>query len=183
MNTILLFFRPWGVLVGTLLVAVSTSAAETANLDEHLEALRPFLAKTWRGQFKDSKRDQPMFDIARWERALNGKAVRVLHSIDDGRYGGESIIHWDSEKNQISYHYFTTAGFYTTGTMTCVDGKITAVEKVTGNSNGITEVRSTYELRRDGTVLNKSEYIKNGQAAGHREVIYREDASAEVKFK
>lgn len=183
MNTIVLSFRRLGVLLGALLVAVSTSAAETASLDEHLEALRPFLAKTWRGQFKDTKRDAPMFDIARWERALNGKAVRVLHSIDDGRYGGESIIHWDSEKNQVSYHYFTTAGFYTTGAMIYVDGKITAVEKVTGNTNGITEVRSTYELRPDGTVLNKSEYIKDGQPAGHREVLYKEDPSAEVKFK
>jgi hypothetical protein len=183
MITIGLSLRARCALLGALLVAVSSSAAETGRLDEHLEPFRPFLGKTWRGQFKDSKQDQPVIDVTRWERALNGKAIRVLHSINDGLYGGESIIRWDGEKNQISYYYFSTAGFYTTGTMTCVDGKITAVEKVNGNANGITEVRSTYELRRNGTVLNKSEYLKNGESAGNREVLYKEDAAVEVKFK
>ena len=183
MNTILLSLHPLHAVIGALLVAASSSAAESGKLDEHLEPFRPFLGKTWRGQFKDSKPDKPTIDIARWERALNGTAVRVLHSINNGSYGGESIIRWDSEKKQISYHYFSTAGFLTTGTMTFVDGTMTAVEKVIGNANGVTEVRSTYELRADGALLNKSEYFKNGERTGSREVLYKEDAKAEAKFK
>jgi hypothetical protein len=52
------------------------------------------LAKTWKGALKSSEPDKlatanlpearPVVDVMRWERALNGKAIRVLHSINDG---------------------------------------------------------------------------------------------------
>ena len=167
----------------SLLTVIITFAAETGSMLEALEPFRPFLGKTWRGQFKSSKPDKPMFDVARWERALNGKAVRVLHSVNDGSYGGESIVRWDSGSKQLTYHYFTTAGFMTSGTMTVTNGKIVALEKVIGSANGVTEVRSTTELLPDGTMLSKAEYLKDGQPAGGREVRYTEDAKAEVKFK
>ncbi|HTG43029.1 MAG TPA: hypothetical protein VK633_00735, partial [Verrucomicrobiae bacterium] len=70
------------------LFLASAPAAEPGKLDEHLESLRPFIGKTWRGEFKNSKPEKPTIDVAHWERALNGKAVRVLHSINDGYYGG-----------------------------------------------------------------------------------------------
>ena len=87
-----------------LLVAglvVDASAAEKASLDEHLEPFRPFLGKTWKGHFKNSTPEKPQVDVARWERALNGNAIRVLHSINDGAYGGESIIVWDEKKKSL----------------------------------------------------------------------------------
>jgi hypothetical protein len=127
--------------------------------------------KIWRGEFKNSTPEKPVIDIARWERALNGKAIRVLHSINDGTYGGESILRWDAEKKELIYFYFTTAGFYTTGAMTIHDGKITSTEKVTGSAEGTTDVRTTYELRADGSMLNKAEYLKNGVVTGSREVL------------
>jgi hypothetical protein len=183
MKTTSLFVRMLTAIAGVIVIAATSSAAELGVLEEHLEPLRPFLGKTWRGQFKDSKPEKPTIDVARWERALNGKAVRVTHSVNDGSYGGESLIVWDQQKSEVRYYYFTTAGFYTTGTMTFADGKLVAVEKVIGHTNGVTEVRSTYELRPDGTMLNKSEYFKNGQTAGAREVFYKQDPTAEVKFK
>jgi len=76
-----------------LLVAglvVDAPAAEKPSLDEHLEPFRPVLGKTWKGHFKNSTPEKPQVDVARWERALNGKAIPVLHSINDGVYGGES---------------------------------------------------------------------------------------------
>ena len=171
------------VLGATLLTAIAVGADAPDALEEHLEALRPFVGRTWRGEFKNSRPDRPMIDIARWERALNGKAVRVLHSINDGFYGGESLIVWDKEKAEIRYHYFSTGGFHTVGTMTVTNGIITAVEKVFGSKEGVTEVRSTYELRPDGTLLNSAEYLKGDQVTSTREVLYREDPKAEVKFK
>jgi hypothetical protein len=183
MNNNLHRFRLLASLAGILLLAASARAAETGSIDPHLEPFRPFLGRTWRGQFKDAKPDKPTVDIARWERALNGKAVRVLHSVNDGAYGGESLVFWDKAKSEIRYYYFTTAGFHTTGTMTFTEGKITAVEKVSGDPNGISEVRSTYALHADGTLLSKAEYFKNSQPAGGREIRYTEDSKAEVRFK
>jgi len=102
--------------------SAESAAPEPPKLDSHLEPLRPLLGKTWKGPFANSKPDKPTVDVARWERALNGKAVRVLHSINDGVYGGETLIVWDPKKNVLESHYFTTAGFTTTGTVTFRDG-------------------------------------------------------------
>lgn len=169
-----------------LLVAaftVDALAADKASLDEHLEPLRPFLGKTWKGHFKNSTPEKPLVDVSRWERALNGKAVRVLHSINDGVYGGESLIFWDEKKKSLVYYYFTTAGFYTSGTMTFNDGKYLSHELVTGSAEGVTEVKATGELRPDGTMHNKSEYLKEGKWVPGHEVTYKEDPKAEVVFK
>ncbi|MBM3823961.1 MAG: hypothetical protein FJ404_13940 [Verrucomicrobia bacterium] len=76
--------RPCSTLFAAFLAVLAVFSAEPAALDEKLEVLRPFLGKTWRGEFKDSTPEKPVVDIAKWERALNGKAVRVLHSINDG---------------------------------------------------------------------------------------------------
>jgi len=165
------------------LCAVGASAADKPSLEEHLEPFRPFLGKTWRGEFKQSTPEKPQVDVSRWERALNGKAVRILHSINNGVYGGESIVVWDQKKQSLVFYYFTTAGFYTTGAMTFKDGKFTSHETVTGSAEGVTEVKATSELRPDGTMHSKSEYLKEGKWVPGHEVTYKEDPKAEVVFK
>ena len=170
-------------LAGLFGITLNLLAADSLALDPHLEPLRPWLGKTWKGEFKNSTPDKPVVDVARWERALNGKAIRVLHSINDGVYGGESLVMWDEEKKAVTYHYFTTAGFRTTGTMTFKDGKVLSHEKVTGSANGVTEVRGTHELRSDGTLYVKTEYLKNGEWTPGREATYQEDSKATVVFK
>src|SRR5690349_2045516 len=74
------------------------------SFQKELEPFRPFLG-VWKGHFKRSTPERPLVDIARWERALNGKAIRILHSVNDGSYGGESIVLWDEEKKSIVTHY------------------------------------------------------------------------------
>ena len=139
------------------LLAAQLRAAEPAPLAKELEIFRPHLGKTWRGEFKNSTPEKPVVDVSRWERALNGQAIRVLHSVNDGTYGGETVIRWDKEKASLVFHYFTTAGFMTTGTMTFSEGKFTSHEKVSGSANGVAEVRATSEFRADGTLFVKAE--------------------------
>jgi hypothetical protein len=174
-------------LLPTLVVSLATSLApllaDQPSLDPHLEILRPMLEKTWKGHFKDSKPDKPVVDVARWERALNGKAVRIMHSVNDGIYGGETIVTWDEGKQSLVYHYFTTAGHNTVGTMSSKDGKFATEELVTGSSGGVTEVKATTELLAGGTLHVKAEYLKNGEWAPGHEVFYKEDPSAKVVFK
>jgi len=97
--------------------SLAAVAAGDLPLDAHLEPLRPLLEKTWKGTFKESKPDKPTVDVQRWERALNGQAIRILHSINDGAYGGETLLIWDEPRKIISFYYFTTDGFMTTGTL------------------------------------------------------------------
>jgi len=153
------------------------------SLDPHLEVLRPLLEKTWKGHFKNSRPDKPVVDVARWERALNGKAVRILHSVNDGIYGGETLITWDEAKQSLVYHYFTTASNNTIGTLNSREGKFVTDEVVSGSAGGVTEVRATTELLADGTLHVKAEYLKNGEWVPGHEVSYKEDASAKVVFK
>jgi hypothetical protein len=171
------------ILLLVLGLSVDGLAAEKASLDERLEPLRPFLGKTWKGHFKDSTPEKPQVDVARWERALNGKAVRILHSVNDGVYGGESIIVWDDKKKGLVFYYFNTAGFYTTGTIAFSEGRYTSHEIVTGSAEGVTEVKATCELSADGTMHSKSEYLKDGKWVPGHEVTYKEDPKAEVVFK
>ncbi len=171
------------VLVFWLVVTCSLPAADQPSLDSQLEPLRPLLDKTWKGAFKNSKPEKPVVDVMRWERALNGKAVRVLHSVNEGIYGGETIFMWDDKQKTVGYHYFTTAGFMTTGSMSLKDGKFITHEVVTGSSGGVTEVRGTSELLADGTFHVKTEYMIDGKWQPGREVTYVQDPGAKVIFK
>ncbi len=174
--------RICSVLVVCLLYALSARASET-TLRPQLEPLRPFLGKTFRGGFSNSTPEKPIIDVCRWERALHGNAVRILHSINDGAYGGETIVYWDKEHETIAYYYFTTARFHTMGTMTVADHTFTSLEKVSGDADGITEVRGTGTIRDDGTMLSKSEYLKQGKWVPGHEVLYREAPDAKVLFQ
>ena len=167
----------------SLTVASSMSAADQPGLDPHLEPLRPWLDKTFKSESKEPSSDKPITDVSHWERALNGKAVRIIHSLNDGAYGGEVIVRWEEEKQAVCYHYFTTDTFWTEGTMTFAGSKITTHEIVKGNAGGVTEVRATIEMRPDGTYLQKSEYLKDGKWTPGREAVYRQDPAARVIFK
>ena len=162
---------------------MSLSAADLLRLDSHLEPLRPWLDKTWKSQFKNPKGEKVTTDVARWERALNGNAIRILHSVNDGVYGGESIVRWDEKKQAVVYHYFTTASFTTAGTMTFKDGKILTHEVVEGDADGISEVRATFGMNPDGTFQKRTEHLKNGAWQPATETTYREEPSAVVVFK
>ena len=158
-------------------------AEQPASLNPHLELLRPLLGKTWKGTFKNSKPDKPTVDVQRWERALNGQAVRLLHSINHGAYGGETLFTWDEQKQAVVYHYFTTAGFMTTGTMAFKDGNFITHEQVKGDAGGVTEVRSTSQLLPDGKFHVKAEHLKRKDWLPGHEVTYEVDASGEVVFR
>jgi hypothetical protein len=158
-------------------------AQERGSLDAKLEVFRPFLGKTWRGVLGDPGANELTIDIARYERALNGTAVRTLHSVNDGSYGGESIIFWDKKKESLVFYYFTTAGFHTTGTMSAEGQSFTAHEIVSGNENGITEVKSTATLGADGKLRTASQYFRDGAWVPGHTAVYEEAADAEVRFR
>jgi hypothetical protein len=167
------------------LIAMSLPAIATAQNDlaENLKVFQPFIGKTWKGEFKNSTKGKPVFDVARWERAINGQAVRILHSVNNGEYGGESLVFWDHQKKSLAYYDFTTVGFYTHGTMTTENNKYVFHEYVNGDQGSITEVKGTGDFTADGKLINKSQYLKNGKWEDGREAIYVEDATAQVVFK
>jgi len=73
--------------VGVILIGVFSHvdlhATETGTLSAELEPLRPFLATTWRGNLSEGQGKQSI-DVSQWRRALNGTAIKIVHSVNNG---------------------------------------------------------------------------------------------------
>ena len=156
---------------------------EMNNLSEHLKPFEPYIGKTFKGEFANSTKEKPVIDVSHWERILNGMAIKVTHSVNDGEYGGESIITWDTKKNSLVSSYFTTAGFTTNAVMHFEDGKLISLEDVTGNENGITKVKAIIEFLPNGDFKNSSKYFMNDEWVDGHIVYYKESPEAKVIFK
>ncbi len=168
------------------LAAVATlvaGALQAAEIDPRLAPLQPLVGKTWRGELQPPGAAKPVVDVSRFELVLNGRAVRSLHSIGDGEYGGETLFTWDDEKKCVVYTYFTTGGFYTTGTMQPEGETLQFHEFVRGTRSGPREVKSTSRVLPDGRLHVKSQHLKDGQWVDGHEVYYTVDPKAVVRFK
>lgn len=167
-----------------LVLFCCSSAATELVLHPELEIFRPFIDSHWEGDLTEPGKDKKMIDRSIWSRALNGQAIKTVHSINDGDYGGETMIFWDQKQQKIAYYYFTTAGFYTHGTMTynATTKSIEALEKVENNKQGITQVRSSSVL--DDKVLKvSSEYLQNNKWVKGHSAVYKRVPNTEVKFR
>jgi hypothetical protein len=153
------------------------------NSTSHFSGLEHYIGKTWQGEFANSTPENPVIDISHWELILNGQAIRVMHSVNNGEYGGESIIYPTAEPGKLEYYYFTTAGFYTHGFFEVDPDSIVAVEDVTGSKEGITQVRSVTRIQPDGQMQVVSRYLKKGAWVPGHQINYREAPDALVKFK
>lgn len=153
------------------------------ELNEHLSVFAPLIGKTFKGEFENSTPEKPVVDVSTFERAMNGQAVRSLHSINDGQYGGESIYMWDSKQEKIAFWYFTTAGFHTQGTIEVKGNQLISEEDVTGNENGITKVRAVSTIHENGNLQVESEYFTKGEWKAGRNMLYKPAADAKVRFK
>jgi len=162
-----------------VMLTALVAAPGLAEMNPHLEPLRPLVGKTWRAVLPGGT----AVDVHRFELVLNGQAVRSLHSVNDGVYGGEALLFWDEEKQAIASHYFTTAGFYTVGSFRIEEGWLVSHEIVHGNAGGITEVRARSRVEPDGSLVVKVEHLKNGQWTPGGERRYVEDPKAVVRFK
>lgn len=171
------------LIVSAFVASLTLAQGETVTIHEKLKPLQPFIGKTYRGVFKNPKGNKPMIDVMRYERALNGQAIRVLHSVNDGEYGGESIIFWDTTQKQVVYYYFTTAGFFTHGAYTVEGNKFIAQEYVTGSTTDITQVKSISELSPDGKIKMTSSYLKGDVWEPGHEILYEESATSQVIFR
>ena len=114
----------------------------------------------------------PIVDIARYEMILGGRAFQSTHRLEDGSYGGRSIFFYDEGAQQYVFHYFTTAGFHTTGSIEMTDTGFTSVEKVEGHET-IVEVRSEMIFSEEEIRVLPSYVGKDGAVSAGAERIYR----------
>lgn len=159
-----------------------SSSAYAQTLQAELAPFDAFVGHTYRGEFSPDKNGKIAVDISRWDVILNGRGIRISHSLNDGEYAGESLIYWDSQRQSIAFFYLTNAGFHTQGTGYFDDGVFIASETVTGNSDGITEVISRSTLTDNGVMTVESFYLKGEEKLQGSKVTYQRDDSAELRY-
>ncbi|GAB5561447.1 MAG: hypothetical protein SynsKO_30940 [Synoicihabitans sp.] len=164
---------------------VQPLGAEAGSLHAKLESFRPLLGKTWAGEFPPSPSGAKVTDVVRFERALNGSAVRALHSLNDGAYGGETLFLWDESAGELVFYYFTTQGFVTKGVMKeGPKGTFVSVEKVDdpAKADGVSEVKSEFVIEK-GRYVSSSQYLKAGEWVPGHGATYLPAPDREVKFR
>lgn len=143
-------------------LAFASLTAQAQGPIKELAALASFTGKTWKSVSGSVDGSENFTDVSKWEWAMHGRAVRITHSICDGSYGGESLIHWDAQQQKIIFRYVTTAGFYTDGEITPVENGIEVHEFVRGALGGPTETRSAY-IMKDGEMHGWAQIKADGE--------------------
>ena len=134
----------------------------------------PFSGKTFRGEWTDDNGDH-LVDVAKYEMILNGRALQSTHRLEGKDYGGRTIFFYDEGAKNYVFHYFTTAGFHTTGTSEFIDGGLVTDEKVEGHAT-VGSVRSKVTFGTDEIQIDVVYVGKDGSETpgGHR--VYKEIA-------
>ena len=161
--------------ISYILVPIIFISAQTKSktfLSEHLNGLKPFIGNTYKGNFINSTKENPMIDIISFERALNGNAVKVTHSVNNGEYGGETMVMWNSEKEGIQSWYFTSAGSLTIQNVQIKKDTFICIEDVAGNKNGITKVKTIIEVLHGNQIQKRTKYLMNNLWKDGSEIIY-----------
>lgn len=142
------------VLAGPVL-AQSTVVPEAAAGRAAYAPFEPLIGRTWRGV---GIGPEPVEDVQRWEWALGGHAVRIVHSVNQGVYAGETLLFRDPETEGYVFHYFTTGGFHTTGVIVPTGTGSYRVSETVSGGDRIREVGSTAELGEDGVLRVRSRF-------------------------
>jgi hypothetical protein len=174
-----------GAAVMLMVSSIVGAEAETRSLHAELEPFRPLLGKTWSGAFPERPDGTSMVDVVRYERVLNGMAVRAVHSINDGVYGGETLFRWDAIGEQLVFHYFTTQGFVTKGVIRRNDdGSFTSIEDVENpaQADGVTRVEAEFRIEAERLVVASTYFRGDTSEPGHA-AVYRPTSERDVVFQ
>ena len=166
--------------VFVLAALFSFSAAATDPIAE-LKSLAPY-AGVWQTVPMTGGSDKKFKDVQKWEWVFGGRAMRLTHSVNDGAYAGESLIHWDGAQQKIIYRYVNTETFYTDGVITPTGDGLEVREFVRGATTGPTESLSGYRIE-DGKLIAWSKFKTNGKWGEIGTYIYERAPDAALIFK
>ncbi len=137
----------------------------------------PLIGKTWRGQ---NTTQEGVEDVMRWDWAVGGHAVRIVHAVNGGVYGGETLIFPDKDSGQLIFHYFTTGGFHTTGVIRPTGPGAMEIEETVHGADSVETLKSRATLGPDGVYRTRSLVERDGAWAEFGGFDYREDVAAQV---
>ena len=151
---------------------VSAQIKSEHPLSDHLIEMKPFIGNTYKGDFINSTKENPMFDVLSFERALNGNAIKVIHSVNNGEFGGETMVMWNPEKGRLQSWYFTSAGSLTIQNVQIRKNTFISIENVERNQNGITKVKTIMEVLNEDQIKKRTKYLMNNMWKDGSETVY-----------
>lgn len=153
----------------------------TAWQKETFGSLAELVGKTFLGGPGGDSSEQTA-DVQYWSWAVGGSVLSITHALEDGSYGGETLVYRDNSTDGLAYVYVTDGGFMTQGSFTLDDeGGWVAEEEVTGHPT-ITKVRSTGVMKETGELVSTSEYFQNGEWVAGNNFTYREVVGRRPEF-
>jgi hypothetical protein len=163
-------------------LSFGSTALSASQLIEELKIFEPFTEKTWVHQTGQSGSPDYFHDVIRWSVIMGGNAILTEHSVNEGVYGGYTLIFYDQKTDIIRCTYVTTGGFYTECTMKEEEGGIVILETVKGTRRGPKAVRSMITLEGELYII-KSQYQIENDWSKEEVRSYHEDAEALVVFE
>lgn len=158
------------LVAGALLPERAAAESPKSAAYEPMAYFAPLDGKTYRAKWKDAKGTYT--DVAIYELILGGRALQSTHRIQENGYGGRTIFFYDEGAKRYVYHYFTNAGFHTTGAADLKDGVIETVETVNGHET-IAAVKSKSRFSADKLEINAIYVGKDGKETATPPRIYR----------
>ena len=152
---------------------VSAQTKSEPPLSDHLIEMKPFIGNTYKGDFINSTKENPMFDVLSFERALNGNAIKVIHSVNNGEFVGETMVMWNPEKGGLQSWYFTSAGSLTIQNVQIKKDTFITIENVEKNQNAITKVKTIIEVLHGNQIKKRTKYLMNNLWKDGSETIYK----------
>lgn len=149
----------------------TADAATVSAPYEPMSVFAPFSGKTFRGEWEDADGTR-IVDIAKYEMILNGRALQSTHRIEGKDYGGRTIFFFDEGAKNYVFHYFTTAGFHTTGLSEFIDGGLVTDERVEGHET-IASVRSKVTFGADEILVDVVYVGKDGSETPGGSRVYK----------
>jgi len=165
------------IFIAIIIVVFTRFSAHASEPISEMRGLAPFTG-TWEQVMTDDAKSKP--DVQVWEWAFGGKVVRIIHG--NGSYGGESLIHWDSQQEKIIFRYITNAGFYTDGIMTPAEHGFDVHEHIRGAKSGPSEALSHYRITGGGNLHVKAKFKMNDVWGEPFTSTYKPAPDAVVKY-
>lgn len=139
----------------------------------------PLDGKAYSAQWSDA--NGTYTDVATYELILEGRALQSTHRIKENGYGGRTIFFYDEGAKRYVYHYFTNAGFHTTGFADLKDGVIETVETVNGHES-VAAVKSKSRFTAEKLEINTIYVGKDGKETKNASRVYRPVADPGALF-
>ncbi len=161
------------IVAGLLFLRPSIAGEKESAAYEPMAVFANLAGRSWRGE-GTGPNGQPIVDIATYEMILGGRAFQSTHRLEDEAYGGRTIFFYDEGEKEYVFHYFTTAGFHTTGVIEPTETGFKAVETISGHPE-FAEVHSeilveSNRLRIESFHINHEGEVSPGDALDYLEI-------------